>query len=210
MSYRQKLQAKLAAARARYAAATPDDGCAPYATRADLNRDMLLAMSLTDGAAADKGRIASTRPKPGSREEREARAAAARLMRASGRSDSGEACRSTAGLVCSTLSRLLDPEDKQEEFELVLARRRGKKGPVRSDAVDALLAYFLASRAASGCPVEAMIADAERYFSVSRATAYAAWKRLPETAWRNGLDMRGVPPPPGSEEAVLMHYEGPV
>jgi hypothetical protein len=81
------------------------------------------------------------------------------------------------------LARLLDPENRDEPFELVLRRRRGKKGPVRSSSVEHLLAIYIANQAALYSDrqrrgqMKAAIDDAVKTFGVSKATAENAWRK---------------------------------
>ncbi len=151
---------------------------APYATAAEFNKDMLLAMTLSDCVTVDdKGNASSSRPEPGSLAEREARAAMARLLRAGSWKDCGEACRSFVLTACSDLADLLDPGSKRDEFELALKRRSGRKGPAPSNALEEFLALYLADRVMSDGWVEAAIRDAVKNFGVSEAKAWDVWKR---------------------------------
>jgi hypothetical protein len=156
----------------------------PYVTLEDLNRDHLLSIALDNGLIVlNDGKASPYHVEPDSGIEREVRAAVARLLHAGSRNNCGRRCRSMAELACSVLARLLDPENKDEPFELVLRRRRGRKGPVLNPAFDSMIGWYIANqiprysdRQRRG-QMKAAIDDAVKTFDVSRATAYSAWKK---------------------------------
>jgi hypothetical protein len=142
-----------------------------------LRADMLLALGLlwdgVDGSGAR--RPSRARPEPGSPQEREARAALARLLYAAAGGD-----RHADAFIRSNyraFARLLDPEDTTsgpaETQELRLhPRRRGRAPWV---ARDNWIGIHLAGAAVG--QLEAAIADMRAQFGVCRETALAALRK---------------------------------
>jgi hypothetical protein len=155
-----------------------DDDWAPYVSEAEFREDEGLAWALLDVIEeGDDGKISSCRAKPGSPAEHEARAAAARLLRAGAWTSCGKACQASLRQFYADLARLLQPGECDDAFELVLRRRGGKKGPALSSCLNTSIAYFLAIKIQSDGCVEAAINDAARRYAISERTVWDVWDK---------------------------------
>ncbi len=151
------------------------DDYAPYVSEAELEEDLVRSESLFDILEEhDNGTISPARVKPGSPAEREARAAASRLLLAGSSKDCGKACQSVLRRFYAELAYLIAPGASQ--FELVLRRREGKKGPATSDTLTTSIAHSLARQIQTDECVEAAINDAARRYAVSERTVWNVWE----------------------------------
>jgi hypothetical protein len=155
-----------------------EDDYAPYVSQAEFEQDVGLAIGLFDSFEQDdKGTISAVHVDPGSPAEREARAAMARLVRAGTWTTCGRACQAVLRWLHVRLATLLDSGDNDDEFELVLRRRAGKKkGPAPSHALNTSIAYSLALKIKSDGCTEAAVSDAARRYAVSERTVWNVWK----------------------------------
>jgi hypothetical protein len=154
------------------------DEYTPYVSKEEFERDVFLAgglldcMQQVDGGAFSPGRV-----EPNSFAEREARAAAARLLRAGSWQNCGEAIRPELRGFYNNLASLLDPRAPDPQFELALRRYGGKNGRVPSHALHSFVAHYLASRVKSDECDKATVYDATKQFAISARTVRDIWKR---------------------------------
>jgi hypothetical protein len=157
------------------------DDYAPYVSREEMEEDVWLAVGLLDiykEERDDRGAILTISParvEPDSPDEREARAAAARLLRAGAWGSCGEACQSALRRFLADFANLLAPGG-DSQFELVLRRRGGRRGPVSSESLKSFISHSLAFQIKKDGCVEAAISDMARRCNMSERTVWNIWE----------------------------------
>jgi hypothetical protein len=98
--------------------------------------------------------------------------------------------------LATAIATLLDPDNKTEQYELVLRRRPGRKGPKPRKLIDNAIGHLLEQRIAlyphltNRGRMKAAISDVVSKLGVKRTDVYAAWKRYQQRP-------RWEPPTPG-------------
>jgi hypothetical protein len=187
---------------------SPPPDCAPY-SHEDLHADLQRALFRFFGTVNPLG----AREDHCGPNQIIARRALARILRAAfDHQGSWQELLVIATYLGGGLAKLLDPDNTEEPYELVLRRRKRQKGPLPLDegTVVAYLRWRLghSDRAPRG-RMKAAIADAMEMFGLSRGTVYHIWQRrrpiephvqprVPERYWSLPL-----PPDPSKVETLF-------
>jgi hypothetical protein len=162
----------------------------PYVSKEELEGDLSLVAELFDNLSHDdKGVTFANRIAPGGRddpsfEERAARDAAGRLLRAGVYKDCGEACRNALAGFYQDLSSLIESTSATDDpFELVLKRRPGRKASsskLDEDISQALSFYVHQNE----WPVEAAVRAVAEKYGLKDRTVWTIWKGRPPAKGR--------------------------